>query len=182
LNIDIFSKTKFLSILAAILGFVSVLGLSPNTFGQSGANTLSMQVQLQPHENEFLAEDGWYEVDSFQMTANNAQELCPTNNCQYDIENGEFSTNSYTGGYVFDGQLKVSVTEGDSTSSKFHEMRADLGKSGSEETPSGTTEILDGDIGFGENIFMPDFEYQVVNGTLEVDEQSPVIFLQGADN
>ncbi len=182
MNIDTFSKIKFLSILTTILGSLSVLGLSPNIFGQSDANTLPMQVQLQPHENEFLSNDGYYEVDSFQMTANNAQELCPTNNCQYDIENGEFKPNSFTGGYVFDGQLKVSVTEGDSTSSKFHEMRADLDKSGSEETPSRTTETLEGDIGFGENIYMPDFEYQVVNGTLEVDEQSPVLFLQGVDN
>ena len=78
--------------------------------------------------------------------------------------------------------MKVSVTEGDSTSSKFYEMRADLDKSGSEETPSRITEILEGDIGFGGTIYTPDFEYQVVNGTLELDEQSPVLLLQGADN
>jgi hypothetical protein len=45
---------------------------------------------------------------------------------------------------VFDGKLKVTVTEGDTKTSKFYALRADLEKAGSEETPSKFTEILEG--------------------------------------
>jgi hypothetical protein len=104
-----------------------------------------LRAKLQPHENEFLADDGWYKINSFQFTTNNT-EFCPSNNCTYSIENGEFRPDSSTGGYVFDGKLKVTVTEGDTKTSKFYALRADLEKAGSEETPSKLTEILEGGI------------------------------------
>jgi hypothetical protein len=58
-------------------------------------------------------------------------------------------------------------------------LNADLEKSGSEETSLGLTEILEGDIGFGGTTFEPEFQYRVVNGTLEVDEQFPTLSLRG---
>lgn len=48
-------------------------------------STISMEIQLQPHENEFLADTGYYQIRPFRMTADNAEELCPTMNCQCDI-------------------------------------------------------------------------------------------------
>ncbi len=139
--------------------------------------TVLLRAELQPHENEFLAEDGWYRINSFQFIANDTEEFCPSNNCEYEIENGEVRPDSFTGGYVFDGNLKVTITEGDAKNSKFYNMRADLEKAGSEETPSKLTEIIEGEIGFGGTIIDPDIEYQVVNGTLEVNEQSSTLTL-----
>jgi hypothetical protein len=139
--------------------------------------TVLLRAELQPHENEFLAEDGWYRINSFQFIANDTEEFCPSNNCEYEIENGEVRPDSFTGGYVFDGNLKVTITEGDTKNSKFYNMRADLEKAGSEETPSKLTEIIEGDIGFGGTVIDPDIEYQVVNGTLEVNEQSSTLTL-----
>ena len=59
-------------------------------------------------------------------------------------------------------------------------MYANLRKVGSEETPSKLTEILEGDIGFQGRTSTPEIKYQILNGTLEVDEISPVLTLQGA--
>jgi hypothetical protein len=81
---------------------------------------------------------------------------------------------------VFDGKLKVTVAEGDTEKSKFYALRADLEKTGSEETPSKLTEFLEGNIGFGGITFDPDFEYNIVNGTLDVTEESPTLILQGS--
>ena len=128
-------------------------------------SNILMLIQLKPHENEFLADDGYYQVSSFQINVNNSQELCPTGNCEYNIEDGEFRPNSYSGGYILEGKLKSTVTEGDTKNSKFFLIQADLDKVGSEETPSKLTELLEGEIGFGGTTFDPDFEYEVVNGT-----------------
>ena len=147
--------------------------------GGAGTDYVLLRVKLQPHENEFLADDGWYKINSFQFATNNTEEFCPSNNCEYDIEDGEFRTNSFTGGYVLEGKLKSTVSEGDTKKSKFYNIYGDLVKAGSEETPSGIIEILEGDIGFGEITFDPEFQYEIVNGTLEANEQSPTLFLRG---
>jgi hypothetical protein len=85
-----------------------------------------------------------------------------------------------TGGYTFEGLLKVSVTAGDGTiNSKFYPMRADLDKTASQEKEGQITEILDGSIKFGKNTFSPDFEYKVVNGTLVVDPSAHILTLRG---
>jgi hypothetical protein len=53
--------------------------------------TVLLRAELQPHENEFLAEDGWYRINSFQFIANDSEEFCPSNNCEYEIEEDTYS-------------------------------------------------------------------------------------------
>jgi hypothetical protein len=155
--------------------------VSPTTSANPTAEekdvTVLLRAELQPHENELLAEDGYYQVSSFQLTVNNSQDLCPTGNCEYTLEDGINRPNSISGGYFLEGRLKATVTEGDTKNSKFFLVFGDLEKVGSEETPSKLTEFLEGDIGFGGTIFDPDIKYQVVNGTLEVDGQSSILTL-----
>src|SRR5215211_4078541 len=105
-----------------------------------------MTIRLQPHENEFLADTGYYQVSSFELTVNNSKDLCPTGYCEYTLEDGELRTNSFTGGYTLEGRLKATVTEGDTKNSKFFLLNGDLEKVGSEETPSKLTEFLEGNI------------------------------------
>jgi hypothetical protein len=140
---------------------------------------VSLRADLYPNENEFLADDGWYKINSFQFTTNSTEEFCPSNSCGYDIEDGEFRPDDFSGGYVLDGKLKVSTAEGDTIKSKFYLLNADLKKAGSEESSSGLTEILEGRIGFGGTTYEPEFQYKVVNRTFEVHEQSPTLFLRG---
>jgi hypothetical protein len=146
--------------------------------GQTGADTISMKMQLKPHENEFLAKDGYYQVRTFELTANNAKGICMTNNCQFTIGNAEFRPNNASGGYVFEGILKSTISKADEKISKFINMHVDLGKTGSVERAGKTTEMLEGQIDFGKNSFSPDFTYKVVNGTLQTDPHSPILNLQ----
>jgi hypothetical protein len=44
------------------------------------------------------------------MNASKDSKVCPSSGCQYSIENAQFSSNTFTGGYVFEGLLKVGVT------------------------------------------------------------------------
>jgi hypothetical protein len=62
--------------------------------------------------------------------------------CQYSIENAQFSPNTITDGYVFEGLLKVSVTTADGTiNSKFYYTRVDFDKTASQEKEGQATEI-----------------------------------------
>ena len=73
----------------------------------------------------------------------------------------------------------ASVVSNDTTTSKFNLIRADLHKTASQEKAGQTTETLQGTINFGKNIFSPDFQYKIVNGTLVVDPTQPLLTLQG---
>lgn len=59
-------------------------------------------------------------------------------------------------------------------------MTANLNKVGLEETPTKTTEILEGSMTFERGSSAPIIEYPAVTGTLEVDEKSPILILKGA--
>lgn len=166
-----------LSVQSIDLSFAESIG--GIALAQEATNTISMKVNLKPQANEIVADDRGYEVTSFQFNASNAQELCPLGNCEYDIEDGQYRTFTGGSGYVFEGRLKVTVTEGDTKLSKFYDMRADLKKIGSEETPSKLTEILEGNIGFVGSSTVPEVEYPTVNGTLQLDGESPILTLQG---
>ena len=143
-------------------------------------NSITMTANLQTHQNEFLANQGYFQVCTLDMNATKCSKPCLSGSCQYSIENAQFSPNTITGGYVFEGLLKVSVTAADGTiNSKFYPMRAQLDKTASQEKEGQTTEMLDGSIKFGKNTFSPDFEYKVVNGTLLVDPIGPVLTIRG---
>ena len=142
-------------------------------------DTVLMEIHFKPHENEFLAKDGYYQIYAQGVNATKGSKLCPSGNCQYSIENGQFSPNTFSGGYVFEGILKVSIVTNDTINSNFYPFRVDLDKTASQEKQGQTTEILTGSIKFGRNTFSPDFEYNVTNGQLLVDPISPVLTLEG---
>jgi hypothetical protein len=71
------------------------------------------------------------------------------------------------------------VVNNDITNSKFYNVRVDLDKTGSQEKEGQTTEFLDGTFKVGKNVFSPDFQYKIVNGTLILDPNEPVLTLQG---
>jgi hypothetical protein len=58
-------------------------------------------------------------------------------------------------------------------------MDARLDKVGLEESPSKTTEILEGSITFEGSNSAPLIEYPTVTGTLEVNEESSTLNLKG---
>lgn len=144
-----------------------------------GTEQITLNVYLQPHEDEFLADDGYYGIKKFSFVTTNGSEICPLNQCKFSIEDGEFRPNSYSGGYTFEGRLKVTIEDGETKKSKFYNFNADLDKIAEEETRSKTIEILEGTLEFGNKKFDPDFKFDVTNGTLLVNNKNPILTILG---
>jgi hypothetical protein len=137
---------------------------------------MTLKAALKPHENEFL--EDYFQIKKFGFVPSNGSEICPSNNCKYGVEEGEFSPN-YSGGYTFNGKLKVTTEEGDVKKSKFYDFRVDLDKVGEEESGGEKTQTLEGTFGLGKDTFNPDISYDITNATLLVDEKNPVLTIQG---
>ena len=105
---------------------------SLDALAQGTNNTISMNANLKPKENQLLPDDRGYTVSSFQFNKSGAEGMCPRNNCEYDIENGTYRTSLAAGEYVFDGRLKVTITEDNTNKSEYYDMYANLRKVGSE--------------------------------------------------
>jgi len=158
--------------------------ISPESSNNTGASTpgaqlMKLQAQLKPHDSQGLADSGWYQIKKFGFVASHNSDICPKNNCKYTVENGQFSPNTITGGYVFQGNLKVTAQEDDVKKSKFYKFFVTLDKIGEEEAKGKTSQSLGGTFGFGENMFSPDIMYYIYNATLQVDKKSPTLTIEG---
>ena len=76
-------------------------------------NAISLRAEFKSDEKEIARGI----VKTFKFVANNANELCQSNKCKYDIESGEFAINYYPSSippldfnYRFVGKLKVGTT------------------------------------------------------------------------
>jgi hypothetical protein len=134
-----------------------------------------LKAQMKPDSNPFLAKDGWYQVKKFGFVASNGSQICPLNNCKYGVENSQFTPNSISGGYVFEGRLKVTISEDNTKKSKFYDFRVDLNKASEEERNGKKVQFLEGTFGFGKDKFSPDFDYDITNATYSVDKKSPLL-------
>jgi hypothetical protein len=206
-NIEVISTSKsmiFLNLLGLVMCFVVLLLIAsplPNAKAQmdipledvgnesandtangtessDGLEQFTVKAQLKPDENNFLADEGYYEIKKFGFVTSNGSEICPSNNCKYGVEEGQFRS-SYDGGYVFEGKLKVTTQEGDVKKSKFYDFNVDLDKTGEEEVGGEITQALEGTFGLGGDTFNPEITYDITNATLLVDEKSPVLTIQG---
>jgi hypothetical protein len=94
------------------------LDVQQNSSG-SGLEQMVLKAEFKPDENQFLAEDGYYQVQKFGFIVSNGSEICPLNNCKYGIDNTQFRPNSVSGGYVFEGRLSVTTIEDGVEKSEF---------------------------------------------------------------
>jgi len=153
-------------------------GTASNTTGtNSDTEQVTLKAEMKPHSNEFMPE-GYFEVKKFGFITTDGSEVCPTNNCKYTVEDGEFS-NSYDGGYSFNGKLKVTTQEGDVKKSKFYDFSVDLDKAGEEERNGETLQFLEGTFGLGKDTYNPEISYDITNATLKLDDKNPVLTIQG---
>jgi hypothetical protein len=53
-------------------------------------DSITITVNLQTHENEFLTNQGYFQVNTLDMNATKGSKLCPSGDCQYSIENAQF--------------------------------------------------------------------------------------------
>jgi hypothetical protein len=142
-------------------------------YSDSGLENMRLIAQFKPEENEFLAKDGYYQVEKFDFVASNGSEICPLNNCIYSVENTEFRPNSPNAGYVFEGRLTVTTVEDGMKKSEYYYFNVGFDKKSEEDRTGTIIQLLETTTGLGKFSLIPGFDYNITNATLLVDKKNP---------
>ena len=145
----------------------------------SGLEQMVLKAQFKPDENQFLAKDGYYQVQKFNFVASNDSEICPLNNCKYGVQNTQFRPNSVSSGYVFEGRLTVTTIEDGVKKSEFYYFNVGFDKTSEKEINGTNIQILEAPFGLGMFSFIPGIDYNIINATLLVDKESPLLTIYG---
>jgi hypothetical protein len=140
---------------------------------ESPPEEIAMKILLDEHENQFL--DDYYQVDDFAFVTSNTSKLCPTPNCEYEIDDGQMQREFTAGERTLTGKFKVDTGE----SKKVMNLRASWETVEERETPDGeTVNVIEGTFGVGKNQFNPEHEYQIT-GTLTPDGDGYILEAKG---
>jgi len=145
----------------------------------SGLEKMRLMAQFKPEENEFLAKDGYYQVEKFDFVASNGSDICPLNNCVYSVENTEFRPNSPNVGYVFEGRLTVTNMKDDMRKSEFYYFNIGFDKTCEEERNRTNIQFLEATFGLGKFSLIPGIDYNITNATLLLDKKNPSLTIYG---
>jgi hypothetical protein len=108
--------------------------------------TFSFTMDLEQQDNDFT-DESQYDVSVREFTTNNSDAICTTNNCTFELNNGEFRGNTFSAGYVLTGELvaeRPSQTNEGETFSTINEIRVDLDRMSATESGGIRTEYLTG--------------------------------------
>ena len=145
----------------------------------SGLEQMELKAQFKLDENQFLAEGGYYQVQKFSFIASNGSEICPLNNCKYGVENSQFRPYSVSGGYIFEGRLTVTTVEDGVKKSEFYYFNVGFDKKHERERDGTTIQFSEATFGPGKFSFIPRIDYNIINATLLVDKESPLLIVYG---
>jgi hypothetical protein len=120
---------------------------------------LVMKIQLAPHENEYL--EDYYQVSDFVFVLSNSSQLCPSGNCEYDLEGGIMQAERIPGERSLAGRITIDTGE----SKKMLEVRASWKTAEELEKNGGNIKVIKGVLNLGTSQFSPENKYQI-NGTL----------------
>jgi len=145
----------------------------------SGLEQIVLKAQFKPDENQFLAEDGYYQVQNFNFVASNDSQICPSNNCKYGVGNTQFRPNSISGGYVFEGRLSVTAIEVGVEKPEFYYFNVAFDKASEMDKNGTTVQILKTPSELGSFSFIPGIDYNIINATLLIDKENPILKIYG---
>ena len=120
---------------------------------------LTAKIQLVPHENEYL--DDYYQVSNFAFVLSNSSQLCPSGNCEYELEGGTMQAERIPGERSLSGRITID-TEG---FKKALEFRASWKTIEELEKNGENVKVIKGVLDLGTSQFNPENKYQI-NGTL----------------
>ena len=138
-----------------------------------------LKAEFKPDENQFLAQDGYYQVQKFGFIVTNSSEICPLNNCKYSVQNTQFRPNSVGEGYVFEGRLTVIAVEDGGENSEFYYFNVGFDKTSEEERNGTANQFLEATSVLKTFSFIPGIDYSIINATLLVDKKSPSLTIYG---
>jgi hypothetical protein len=184
----ILSATTMVTILTLTLLSLSMYGFSqtlPTPDFQSNSNIdkreindnntqaeLAMKIQLEPHENEYL--DDYYQVSDFVFVLSNSSQLCPSGNCEYDLEGGIMQAERIPGERSLAGRITIDTGE----SKKMEEVRASWKTVEELEKNDGNVKVIKGILDLGTSQFNPENKYQI-NGTLTKHSENYLLEVEG---
>src|ERR687892_2665175 len=93
----------------------------------------AINAEFEPHENEFLADDNYWQLDAFGFNVSLNSSICPTGNCEFEFEDGQINTD-FSGDWVLTGRLKVGVETDEGTRSTLYDVRGELDRMETLET------------------------------------------------
>ena len=131
---------------------------------------LAMQIQLEPHENEYL--DDYYQISDFAFVLSNSSQLCPSGNCKYELEGGTMQAERIPGERSLAG--RITIETGDSK--KAMELRASWKTI---EFKNGENKVIKGILDLGTSQFSPENKYHI-NGTLTKFGENYLLEVKGA--
>jgi hypothetical protein len=133
---------------------------------------IAMKVQLEEHENEFM--DDWYQVSNFAFVASNNSKLCPSGNCEYELDNGEMEPAYVPGERTLTGKFKIDT----GVSKKLMDFRSSWEAVEELERNGESIQVVEGTLGVGKDAFAPEHEYKI-NGTLSTDGDDYLLEIKG---
>ncbi len=133
---------------------------------------LSTKIQLEPHENEYL--DDYYQVTDFVFVLSNSSQLCPSGNCEYDLEGGIMQAERISGERLLAG--RITIDSGDSKN--MIELRASWKTVNEIEKNGEIVKVINGILALGTSQFSPENKYQI-NGTLTKQGENYLLEVEG---
>jgi hypothetical protein len=171
-------SVSLVSIIVPYFKTIYSLDVQQNS-SDSRLEQMVLKAQFKPDENQFLANDGYYQIQKFNFVASNDSEICPLNNCKYGVQNTQFRPNSVSAGYVFEGRLTVTTIEDGVKKSEFYYFNVGFDKTSEKEINGSNIQILEAPFGLGMFSFIPGIDYNIINATLLVDKKSPSLTIYG---
>ena len=139
---------------------------------------IKILAQFVPDDNVFMEDT--YTIDNFEMSTSNESQICPTNNCKFELNDGELHKNMFSSNiYPMKGILRVGIPEGSGDMRyKVYDMSVDFKIFETLEKLNKVTHYISGTIYIGNDAISSEFKYEIINGTLTFensDEDSNVI-------
>lgn len=112
------------------------------------------------------------------MRTSNNSEICPSNNCKFQFQEGELRQNIYSSNiYSMAGILRIGTPEGsEAMRYKVYDINVDFKIFESLEKPAEIIHYVDGTINIGD-ISKPQFKYQIVNASLTIKHSDVILDL-----
>jgi hypothetical protein len=174
-------KLKSLFCISAISFFVLLSSLSTQidltrqtaTAADDSTEFVSIELKLNKGKSHiYLPDKKTYKVTDYTFNFSNNSQICPSNNCEYDFNTGQFSPSVLAfADYWLSGRLKVS----ESSESKFYKVSADLNLIEEKTIGDTITKLYQGSLSLNIN----EFQYEVTNATLVLPEgKNPTLKIQ----
>ncbi len=133
---------------------------------------LATKIQLEPHENEYL--DDYYQVSDFAFVLSNSSQLCPSGNCEYELEGGTMQAERIPGERSLAGRITIDTGE----FKEMMELRASWKTVQELEKNGENIKVIKGILDLGTSQFSPENKYQI-NGTLTKHGENYLLEVKG---